>query len=157
MHNASTLLSWVLSSAPVSQPPPSFDVADVAFDQTADTAQVTALDSDGEVVAEIVFWADSVGQPMIAANFSDGLYMLASIDGDVSSVDTDDGATVHARLLTIQAAMPAAGSWLHCGLHVLAGAAACAVASVPCPIDAVLVACACLPKIVKEWEGKECP
>jgi hypothetical protein len=131
-----TLLASVLAVAPQPLPqPPPFEVADVEFGQTPDTAQLTAFDGDGEVVGEIVVWRDSVGQPMIAATFVDGLYMFASIDGDTATIDIVDGATVHARLLTVQAALGPQESWWTCAIDVAATGAACAgAAALPNPV-----------------------
>jgi hypothetical protein len=143
-----TLLASVLSVAPQPQPPP-FEVADVEFEQTADTAQLTAFDSDGEVVGELAVWRDSTGQPMIAVTFVDGLYLFASIDGDTATIDSEGGDLIRSRLLTIQAALPgplAIPQWMECaGTVVLAGFACAPPAGfIACAGSATAAGCACL-------------
>jgi hypothetical protein len=157
-----TLLASVLAVAPQPQPPPPFEVADVEFEQTPDTAQLTAFDSDGEVVGELAVWRDSTGQPMLAATFPDGLYMFVSLDNDAAIVDTEDGEEVAARVDEIMAALPegaTAGSSQdvaeclgYAGLVV----AGCMVHPVICAGEMYFAACHCLPKFVDKWKNEEC-
>jgi hypothetical protein len=142
-----TLLASVLAVAPQPQPPP-FEVVDVEFEQTADTAQLTAFDSDGEVVGELVVWRDSTGQPMIAVTFSDGLYMFVSVDGEDVDVGTENATVVGARLQQINAAVQDTtdgAEWVPCA-HAAGLAALDCVMLRPilCGIATFVATCECL-------------
>jgi hypothetical protein len=160
---APAFLSWAFAVAPdPSTPARSFDVADVELQQTDDAAQLTAYDPDGEVIGEIVLWADSTGQPMLAATFPDGLYMFVSVDGEHATVDTEDAAEVGARVDAIMAAIPdgatsASGQdvaeCLGYGGLVIAG---CLVHPVICAGEMYFAACHCLPKFVDKWKNEKC-
>jgi hypothetical protein len=157
-----TILSWVLAAAPETStdkvPRAAFDVADVELEQTATTAQLTAFDSDGETVAELVVWRDSVGQPLLAATFSDGLYMFVSLDGEAATIDSNDPAAVSERIAVVEDVLAAtttgANRWV-CAGEILAAAFTCGTIGGPagaaaCALGAGLVACACIPLIAKD-------
>jgi hypothetical protein len=103
MNTAGTILSWALAGAPTSPEP--FTVADVDMHRTADVAQLTAYDPDGEVTGEVFVWVDPEGRARLDAVFSDGLYLSVIADGVDATIDTDDGAEVVARMGKINAAL----------------------------------------------------
>jgi hypothetical protein len=141
-----SILSWALAIAPASTPQ-SFDVAAVELEQAADAAQLTALDSDGEVVGELVVWRDSVGQSMLSVTFSDGLYMFVSVDGEDATIESENAAEVSKRIKQINAAISdtAGAEWVPCA-HAAGLAATDCVLMRPilCGVATFIATCECL-------------
>jgi hypothetical protein len=134
MVSVPAFLSWALAVAPV-PPSESYDVADVDIERTDNTTQLTAYDAEGEVVGEVVVWADSTGQPMLAVTFPDGLYMFVSTDGENATIDTENAAEVTSRIERLDVAIKQVqASWTTCGVGVGLTALACAgAAALPHP------------------------
>jgi hypothetical protein len=147
MTTASTLLSWVLATAPEPPPPPET----VEFAQSDDSVQLTARDADGDVAAEVFLWTDTDGNIRLDATWPDGLYLSVISDGEDATVHSEDGAEVEARLLELDAALQepaAAPQWLECAGSVVLAGAACIPPLGPfkfaaCVGAAGFAACAC--------------
>jgi hypothetical protein len=129
-----------------------FDVADVEVEQGADSTNLRTFDADGEVSAEIVVWLDSTGRPRLDANFPDGLHMSVVVDGESSTVDSDNSTEVAARVQAINDWLaenePQANwrEWGACGFSVAIAVVECGGGGpLGCGIGGVLMACECLP------------
>jgi hypothetical protein len=162
MQLAVTALSWVLSNtlitttteAPNAAPsrraePPTIEVVD-----GPESTHVFARDAAGEVEAELVLWANGdPGQLEVAALFSDGLYLTATVSsaGEVLRIDSDDPTAVAERL-NVLADVAAAGKWM-CAAKLAIATFECASGNlVLCPAGAYFAACECGPHFFKNWD-----
>jgi hypothetical protein len=132
--------------------PPTFDVADVEVERSTGSANFRTFDAEGEVSAEIVVWLDPTGRPRLDANFSDGLHMSVVVDGESSTVDSDNSTEVSVRVQAINDWLaenePQANwrEWGACGLSVAIAVVECGGGGpLGCGIGGVLMACECLP------------
>lgn len=156
--------------------PPPTDVAPPDFADQLDSVDVTvsdsdvvvlAFDSDGEAIGSLALWVDGDGRTWITADYSDGSAVLI-IDPFTESVTRegdlpDDVLAERADAILIAAedpAQPAAKKhkWSTCaGKTVLAGFGCWVGGPLGCVYGAVKASCACVPKLVKEFDPYECP
>lgn len=143
-----TILSWaLLSTAPPSQP--SFDISRVELERGSDAVSMFAYDDAGEVVAEFSVWLVE-GDPQIAANFADGLYLFAEVDGDDVTIECSEvgcSDEVVARLAVVEDLLADTettdGGW-KCNLHVAITIYHCATLNfLGCGLGAVASVCEC--------------
>lgn len=152
------MVAAVLASAPES-PPDTFTVERVEVDRSDTSVHLIPLDANGEPTGEVVFWVDGDERIHLDANFADGHYLSATVDGEDVTIETDDREQVAARVDEIRASLDGTEASLGgCGWAV-AGAVAGCVAVIPwaCVGGAIVSACECLPIAVDEFEGMDCP
>jgi len=181
MINQSILLALLLSPPPSS--PHEIDAPDFAdqldhVDVTVsdDDAVVVAFDEAGEAIASLSIWVDARGVTWLATDYADG-YSLVSVDPITDEV-TREGDLDDAVLADRYEALldylddPAAPwekkgkdkgakpnhTWKKCAFYAVKGGVACALVSpFGCVWGGVKMACACVPKVVKEFEEYSCP
>jgi hypothetical protein len=75
-------------------------ISHVAFDRGADSAHVFAYDSENQLAAEIVLWVEPDERYIhVDANFSDGVYLAGTYDGErVVAIDNENPDVTAARL-----------------------------------------------------------
>jgi len=168
MLTTTTTLALIFSSPPTA-PPDRFDAQLDHVDVTVSDgdALLVAFDSDGETIGSLALWVDDAGITWIAADYDDG-YAVLSIDpfteavileGDLPAAELADRADAVLAALA-DPARPAAKkhSWIECGgKTVLAGIACWTGGPIGCVFGAVKASCACVPKLIKEFEPYECP
>lgn len=151
-------------------------LASVDVTVSDEDAVVTAYDSAGESIGSLAMWVDAGRLVWIAADFPDG-YMLTSVDPITEAVVLEGNLSnavfaERAELLVVYLADPAEPqeakggkekpkhSWLKCGGYVAVAAFKChklPLNPVGCIGSAGTAACACIPKVIKEFEGYKCP
>jgi hypothetical protein len=98
------------------------------------------------VIAEIVLWFDGDGRVRLDANFDDGEYIRAVLDGDEL---VEHEASPAADLRVAELGQTAAAGW-SCALHVVEMVAGCVGPLIVCPLTMVLAACACADDFAEE-------
>jgi len=158
------------------QAPFEFEVASVDVTVSDADAVVTAYDDAGESVGTLAFWVDDAGLAWIVADFPDG-YSLTRMDLVTEAVEIEgnlpaDLVTERVEQLSIYLDDPAEPqakgggkekpkhSWLECGGYVAIAGFTChklPLNPLGCIGSAGKAACACIPKVVKEFEVYKCP
>jgi hypothetical protein len=162
-----TLVAFFVSGEPAAPPDFSeqFDHADVTVSDV--DAQIIAYDQEDQPIGSLALWVDSTGVTWLAADFADG-YSLLGISPERGEVHRDQslpGSVLAERAEMLMAyfepAQPAGmedNSWGECGWKAAAAGAACYFARpFACVGGAIKAGCACVPKLVKEFEKYECP
>jgi hypothetical protein len=132
------MLSWVLAAAPEPQPP-TRDDSRVEIEESNGTTSVLVYEGD-DVTAEIVLWLDGDDHVRLDANFEDGEYLRAVLDGD-ELVEHEASPAAADRVTQMLEATSARG--VSCALHVLHMVAECVGPKVFCPLAMVWSACTC--------------
>ncbi|HVI03670.1 MAG TPA: hypothetical protein VM869_33485 [Enhygromyxa sp.] len=169
-----SILLTLLLSAPT-------DIAALEFTDQCDSVTVTVSDTDavlvafddtGAAIGSLALWVDDAGTTWIAADYADG-YAVLSIDPFTETVtrEGDLPAEVLAERAELMlayvddSAEPQAKkgkdksqhSWGKCAFNVAVGTGFCAAAKIGCVWWGVKAACACVPKVVKEFDPYKCP
>jgi hypothetical protein len=168
MLTQSILLTAVLGSPPTSPP----DVAAPDFADRLASVDVTISDSDvvidaldgaGEPIGSLALWVDAAGTTWIAVDFSDGgaLFGIEPGSDEVRRESTLAPEVAGLRLEAMLAHLDGAvedTSWGECGWKAAVAGIGCATARpFMCVVGSIKAACACLPKLVQEFEDQECP
>jgi hypothetical protein len=169
MLHGSSLLTSLLSTVPGSTPPnvapPDFADQIEQVDVTVSDTDVVidALDASGDPIGSLALWVDENGTTKIAADFADG-YALFGIDpssGNVRRESTIGSEVVAERIEVMLAHLDEtaeSNSWGECGWKAAVAGFGCATARpFLCVGGGIKAACACIPKLVEEFEDYECP
>jgi hypothetical protein len=169
MLTQSILLTAVLASPPTSTPtdvaPPDFSERLHSVDVTVSDSDVVidALDRAGEPIGSLALWVDAAGTTWIAVDFSDGgaLFGIEPGSDEVRRESTLAPEVAGLRLEAMLAHLDGAvedTSWGECGWKAAVAGIGCATARpFMCVVGSIKAACACLPKLVQEFEDQECP
>jgi acyl dehydratase len=115
------------------------EIQRVEVEESVDATSVLVYDGD-EVTAEIVLWSGDDDRVHLDANFADGEYMRAVIDGD-ELVEHEASPAADLRVAALVETTAASG-W-HCAAHVLHMVAECVGPKFLCPLAMVWSACSC--------------
>jgi hypothetical protein len=164
------LQQTILLTAPPGQPPTSVAPPDFAdqlehVDVTVSDTDVVveALDARGDPIGMLALWVDDAGTTWIAVDFADGSGLFGTKpDGEIvrreSNLNPEAAALrVDAMLEHLDGAVED-NSWGECGWKAAQAGGACFFARpFACVFGSIRAACACVPKLVQEFEGYECP
>jgi hypothetical protein len=125
------------------------------------STQVLAFDAENQVAAEIVVRIVGEGHIRIDAIFPDDIHAMAVVNGKGEILEIDNEAhelvaTRIAAVLDLLAETEQAG-WFPCAFHSTMAVVELAHANPLALASTVLAACECLPLLVDEFEGMECP
>jgi hypothetical protein len=130
-------------------------------------AMVVAYDHNGAVIGSFGLWVDDDGITWLAADFADGYALIGVSPEFEKEVYREEELPAgqlaeRAELLLMyldDPAQPAAKhSWGECGWKAVAAGVACGTARpIACVWGGIKASCACVPKLVKEFEQYECP
>ena len=152
-------------AAPIHDFPEQLDQVDIAV--ADDNALIVAYDHDGAMIGSFGLWIDEDGITWLRADFADG-YALIGVSPELGEVYREqqlpaDVLAERAELLLValdDPGQPAAKkrSWGECAWKTVAAGAACwTVRPIACGFGAIKAGCACVPKLIKEFEPYECP
>lgn len=142
-----------------------FEYADVTVSDTE--VLIMAFDDADQQIGSIALWVDTAGVTWLAADYADG-YSLIGVAPERGIVHRDQSlpASVLAEraeelMIYLDPSQPAERkrhTWGECGWKTVAAGAACYLARpLACVGGAIKAGCACVPKLVKEFETHECP
>lgn len=159
------IITLALALAPSSPTPtdraPPFEVADVEIEQVDNAAHLATYDAEGENTATLSVWVDEDGRTHLDADFADGLYLSATVDGEEVTIESPNAVEVAARAEAIEDWMstnhPQGKPWVPCAIGVVSTVVGLAHANPWTLLTVYATTCTCLPVLVEEWEDISCP